>query len=60
MLAEELGFLRAGQRRVVGLHSAAFRGRIGPATPQPAQAWVEEAPVAILELMDHLAACYPT
>jgi DNA-binding response OmpR family regulator len=57
-LADELGFLRAGPRDVVELHTAALRGRIGPATPQRAQAYVEEARVAILELMGHLVAYY--
>jgi DNA-binding response OmpR family regulator len=59
-LAEELGFLRAGPRDVVDLHTAALKGRIGPATPQRAQAYVEEARLAVLELMGHLAAYYRT
>lgn len=59
-LADELGFLRAGPRDVVELHTVALRGRIEQATPQRSQAYVEEARVAILELMGHLVAYYRT
>jgi len=59
-VAEELGLLRAGPRDVVELHTAALRGRIGPATPQRAQASVEEARVAVFGLMGYLVAHYRT
>jgi hypothetical protein len=57
-LANRLGFLKAGPRDVVELHSAALKGRLSGAAAQKAQAYVEEARVVVLELMGYLAAYY--
>lgn len=57
-LADELGFLNAGPRDVVEVHTAALKERIGSAPPLRAQAYVEEARVLVLELMGYLVAYY--
>jgi hypothetical protein len=57
-LANRLGFLKAGPRDVVELHSVALKGRLSGAAAQKAQAYVEEARVVVLELMGYLAAYY--
>jgi DNA-binding response OmpR family regulator len=59
-LANELGFLNAGPRDVVELHAGALRSRIEVATPQRAQAYVDEGRVLVLELMGYLVAYYRT
>jgi DNA-binding response OmpR family regulator len=57
-LADEIGFLHAGPRDVVELHTAALKGRLAGASPQKAQAYVDEAHVMVLELMGDLVAYY--
>jgi DNA-binding NarL/FixJ family response regulator len=58
-LAEELGFLNAGPRDVVELHTAALKQHIAAAAaPQKAQAYIDEARVMVLELMGYLVAYY--
>lgn len=59
-LADALGRLHAAPRDVVELHTTALRGRIAPSNPQKAQAYVEEARVAVLEVMGYLASYYRT
>lgn len=57
-MAEDLGFLRAGPRDIIEIHVACL-DRIVNSAPSPrAQAYVEEARIAVLELMGHLAAYY--
>jgi DNA-binding response OmpR family regulator len=56
--ADQIGFLDAGPRDVVELHTAALRGRIAGAPPRRAQAYVDEARVMVLELMGYLVAYY--
>jgi DNA-binding response OmpR family regulator len=57
-LAEELGFLNAGPRDVVELHTAALKQRIAVAAPAKAQAYIDEARIMVLELMGYLVAYY--
>jgi DNA-binding response OmpR family regulator len=57
-VAEEIGFLNAGPRDVVELHTAALKRRLTGATALKAQAYVEEARILVLELMGYLVAYY--
>jgi CheY-like chemotaxis protein len=57
-LGEQLGFLRAGPRDVVEIHSTALRKRAAGSVSAKAQAYVEEGRLAVLELMGYLAAYY--
>jgi CheY-like chemotaxis protein len=57
-LAARLGFLGAGPRDVVELHSVALRARVAEAPAARVQALVEEARVLVLELMGHLVSYY--
>lgn len=59
-MAEQLGFLKAGPRDVVEIHSTSLKNKTTGAVPQKAQAYVEEARLMILELMGYLAAHYRT
>jgi PAS domain S-box-containing protein len=59
-IGERLGFLRAGPRDVVEIHSNALRGKTKVVTPQRAQAYVEEGRLMVLELMGYLASYYRT
>lgn len=57
-IAEELGFLRAGPRDVLDLHTAAL-ALAGGTTSRPRQAlFADEGRLVALELMGHLAAYY--
>jgi DNA-binding response OmpR family regulator len=57
-MAEEIGFLNAGPRDVVELHTAALKQRIAAVPPLKAQAYIDEARVMVLELMGYLVAYY--
>jgi CheY-like chemotaxis protein len=57
-MAQELGFLRAGPRDVVEIHSACFQRLIVEATPARTQAYLEEGRIAVLELMGNLVGYY--
>ena len=57
---ERLGFLKAGPRDVVEIHSTALKRKSSQATPQKAQAYAEEGRLMVLELMGCLAAYYRT
>ena len=59
-LVERLGFLKAGPRDVIDLHSAALKQRIEKASLSKTQAYVEEGRMAALELMGHLVSYYRT
>ena len=59
-IAEELGYLRAGPRDVVELHSSALKRKTGVVSHVKAQAYVEEGRVTLLELMGHLVSYYRT
>lgn len=58
VLVEQLGFLKAGPRDVVDIHSAALKKRAAHANPLKAQAYVEEGRLAVLELMGHMVSYY--
>lgn len=57
-LATELGFLRAGARDVIEIHSTALKLKSESATWQKAQAYLEEGRLTVLELMGNLANYY--
>jgi DNA-binding response OmpR family regulator len=57
-LAERMGFLRAGPRDVVEVHSTALKGKTREATSAKAQVYVEEGRVMVLELMGYLVSYY--
>jgi DNA-binding response OmpR family regulator len=57
-LAHEIGFLHAGPRDVIELHTRALRDRIAGAGRRKAQGYVDEGRVAVLELMGYLVAYY--
>ena len=57
-IAERIGFLRAGPRDVVEIHSTALKKKTTATTPQKAQAYVEEGRVMVLKLMGYLVSFY--
>jgi hypothetical protein len=57
-VADDLGFLNAGPRDVVELHTAALKQRITGVPALKAQAYIDEARVMVLELMGYLVAYY--
>ena len=57
-LAEQLGFLKAGPRDIVEIHTSALKTKSSGATFQKAQAYAEEGRPMVLELMGYLAAYY--
>jgi len=57
-IAEQMGFLKAGPRDVVELHSTALRGQTRKAPPQKAQAYTEEGRLMVLRLMGNLVSFY--
>lgn len=59
-IADQLGFLKAGPRDVVKIHSTALKSRAGTATPMKARAYVEEGRLMVLELMGYLVSYYRT
>lgn len=60
LLAEQLGFLKAGPRDVVEVHSRALRIKTKGITPQKAQAYAEEGRLMVLQIMGHLVSHYRT
>lgn len=57
-LAEDLGFLRAGPRDTIEIHTAALQRRLAGVTMQKAQVYAEEGRLLALELMGHLVTFY--
>ncbi len=57
-LAERVGFLKAGPRDVVEVHSNALKRKIRQVTPARTQAYVEEGRLMVLELMGYLVSYY--
>jgi DNA-binding response OmpR family regulator len=57
-LAEDLGFLRAGPRDAIEIHTAALQRRLRGVTMQKAQVYAEEGRMLVLELMGHLVTFY--
>jgi len=58
MLSEQLGFLKAGPRDVVDIHTTALKKKIVGTTPKRAQALTEEGRLQLLELMGYLTSFY--
>ena len=58
MLSEQLGFLKAGPRDVVDIHTAALKKKLVGTTPKRAQAFTEEGRLQLLELMGYLTSFY--
>jgi DNA-binding response OmpR family regulator len=59
-IAEELGFLHAGPRDVVEIHSSALKNKSGAVNQARSQAYIEEGRVMVLQLMGHLVSHYRT
>ena len=58
LLAEELGFVKAGPRDVIDMHTTVLRIKVRGALPQKAGVYAEEGRLMILELMGHLVSYY--
>ena len=59
-IAEEIGFLQAGPRDVVEIHTSALRKKTGVSNQARAQVYIEEGRVMVLQLMGHLVSQYRT
>jgi len=59
-IAEEIGFLQAGPRDVVEIHTSALRKKTGAANQARAQVYIEEGRIMVLQLMGHLVSHYRT
>lgn len=57
-MVERLGFLKAGPRDVVDIHSAAIRAKTSEASFQKAGAYISEGRIRLLELMGYLISYY--
>ena len=57
-LADQLGFLRAGPRDVVEIHTSALKIKSNGAAFKKARAYTEEGRLMVLELMGYLATYY--
>jgi DNA-binding response OmpR family regulator len=57
-LADHLGFLKAGPRDVVKLHSTAMQRKTRDVVSAKAQAYLEEGRMMVLELMGYLSSFY--
>lgn len=59
MLAGRLGFLKAGPRDVIEIHTDVLKSKMAPPTvPRKAKAYLEEGRIRVLELMGFLALYY--
>jgi len=58
VMAEELGFLNAGPRDVVQVHSTVLRRKTSSVSSEKVQAYLEEGRVMLLELMGYLILFY--
>lgn len=57
-MAERIGFLNAGPRDVIEIHTTALRQKTEGASAGKAQAYIEEARLTVLELMGYLVSFY--
>ncbi len=57
-LAEKIGFLKAGPRDIVEIHSLALKRKMADVPPQRARAFMEEGRLIVLELMGYLVSVY--
>lgn len=58
LIAEKLGFLKAGPRDVVEIHTTALKAKISHVNYAKAQIYVEEGRMTMLELMGNLLSYY--
>lgn len=59
-LSDKLGYLRAGPRDAIEVHTRAVRALVANATAARANAYVEESRLVLLELMGNLVSHYRT
>ncbi len=59
-MGEQIGFLKAGPRDVVEIHTTALKEKIKGAASQKVQAYIEEGRLMVLELMGYLVSYYRT
>jgi DNA-binding response OmpR family regulator len=57
-MAERMGFLKAGPRDVVEIHTTALKGKSSNTAVEKMQAYVEEGRLIVLELMGYLVSYY--
>ena len=57
-LAERVGFLKAGPRDVVEIHTTALKEKSSEAATQKVQGYIEEGRLMVLELMGYLVSYY--
>lgn len=57
-ITEQMGFLKAGPRDVVEIHSTALKGKSNGSPPQRVQAYIEEGRLIVLEIMGYLTSYY--
>lgn len=57
-MANQLGFLKAGPRDLIDIHSTVLERKGGSTHPLKAQAYVEEGRLMVLELMGYLVSYY--
>lgn len=57
-IAEQLGFLRAGPRDVIEIHSTALKRKANNGTSRKHQAYLEEGRLLVLEMMGYLVSYY--
>jgi hypothetical protein len=57
-MAAQLGFLKAGPRDVVEIHSTALKNKVQGVPFQKAQAYIAEGRILVLELMGYLTSYY--
>lgn len=58
LIANRLGFLKAGPRDVVEIHSSVLKQKSSENNPQKDQAYLEEGRLLVLELMGYLVSYY--
>jgi len=57
-ISDQLGFMKAGPRDVVEIHSTALKTKTNSGTPEKTQAYAEEGRLMALELMGYLVSYY--
>ncbi|MGB0384652.1 MAG: response regulator [Ardenticatenaceae bacterium] len=57
-ISQELGFLKAGPRDLIEIHTLALQKKTSRATPAKGQAYLQEGRMMLLELMGYLLAFY--
>jgi DNA-binding NarL/FixJ family response regulator len=57
-LGERLGYMKAGPRDVIEVHTHAMKQKTGRVAPEKARAYMEEGRLRLLEIMGYLASYY--